>query len=120
MFFVILGLLLCVGLRAPDWSSWYGYSPTSAFTRVGVKRLGENDAEHTWTCSCCGRSFNSLPMDYAFAAPDNWFALSAAERATTRSKLDADLCVIDRNEYYVQGCLEIPVSDSPGIFVWGV
>ena len=76
--------------------------------------------EHTWTCSCCGRSFNSLPMGYAFAAPDNWVALSEAERANTRSKLDANLCVIDRNEYYVRGCLEIPISGSPEIFVWGV
>ena len=76
--------------------------------------------EHTWTCSCCGRSFNSLPMNYAFAVPANWFALSEAERVNTRSKLDANLCVIDRKEYYVRGCLEIPVSDSPEIFVWGV
>jgi hypothetical protein len=59
-------------------------------------------------------------MDYAFAAPDNWFALPEAERATTRSKLSADLCVIDRIEYYIRGCLEIPVSNSPETFVWGI
>ena len=60
-------------------------------------------------------------MSYAFAAPDNWFALSEADRATTsRAKLDANLCVIDRNEYYVRGCLEIPVSDAPETFVWGI
>jgi hypothetical protein len=25
-----------------------------AFTRVGDKRLGEDDVEHNWTCSCYG------------------------------------------------------------------
>jgi len=101
-------------------SGWVKLVMVTRQPRPSDKRLGENDVEHTWTCSCCGRSFNSLPMDYAFAAPDNWFALSEAERATTRSKLDANLCVIDRNEYYVRGCLEIPISDSPETFVWGV
>ena len=76
--------------------------------------------EYAWTCSCCGKKFNSLPMDYAFAAPDNWFALPEAERATTRSRLDADLCVIDGTQFYVRSCLEIPVSDNPRAFVWGV
>jgi Uncharacterized protein conserved in bacteria (DUF2199) len=40
------------------------------------------------------RSFNTLPMDYAFSAPRNWFGVPEAERAT-RAKLSADLCTID-------------------------
>ncbi len=73
----------------------------------------------TWTCSCCGQSFNTLPMDYAFAAPRNWFGLTEAER-TTRAKLTDDICTIDGNEHYVRGCLEIPVSDSSESLIWGV
>jgi len=75
--------------------------------------------EHAWTCSCCGRSFNSLPMDYAFSAPEigslyrKWNELPPAPSSM-------QTCVIDRNEYYVRGCLEMPVSDSPVLFVWGV
>jgi hypothetical protein len=72
-----------------------------------------------WTCSCCGQRFNTLPMDYAFAAPRNWFGLTEAER-TTRAKLTADFCTIDENEHYVRGCLEIPVSDSSESLIWGV
>ena len=75
--------------------------------------------DHAWTCSCCGRSFNTLPMDYAFSAPRNWFGVPEAERAT-RTKLSADLCTIDGNEHYVRGCLEIPVLDTSEAFVFGV
>jgi hypothetical protein len=58
-------------------------------------------------------------MDYAFSAPDNWFALTEAERAA-RAKLSPDLCMIDGVQHYVRGCLEIPVSDTKETFVWGV
>jgi hypothetical protein len=75
--------------------------------------------EFTWTCSCCGRSFDNLPMDYAFVAPRNWFGLTEAERAS-RAQLGSDLCTIDGREHYVRGCLEIPVIDSSESFVWGV
>jgi hypothetical protein len=51
----------------------------------------------TWICSCCDQSFDTLPMDYAFAAPRNWFGLTEAER-TTRAMLNNDICTIDRNE----------------------
>jgi hypothetical protein len=75
--------------------------------------------DFTWTCSCCGRRFNTLSMHYAFAAPRNWFGLTEAER-TIRAKLSEDVCIIDGKEYYVRGCLEIPVLDSSEILVLGV
>ncbi len=58
-------------------------------------------------------------MNYAVKAPRNWFGLPEAERET-RAKLSDDLCMIDGSEHYVRGCLEIPVLDSPELFVWGV
>jgi hypothetical protein len=58
-------------------------------------------------------------MDYAFAAPRNWFGLTEAERAT-RAKLTADICTIDGKEHYVRGCLEIPVSDCSESLISGV
>lgn len=74
--------------------------------------------DYRWTCSCCGTTFDTLPMDYAKMAPDAWFALAETERAT-RAKLSSDLCAIKGGEYYVRGCIEIPVTDSPELFVWG-
>jgi hypothetical protein len=58
-------------------------------------------------------------MDYAFAAPRNWFGLTEAERAT-RAKLPADICTIDGKQRYVRGCLEIPVSGSSENLIWGL
>ena len=74
---------------------------------------------YSWTCTCCGKSFDTLPMDYGFQGPDNWFALPVAER-TVRTQHDSDRCVIDGKEFYVRGCIEIPVTDSPETFVFGV
>lgn len=58
-------------------------------------------------------------MGYGFTAPRNWLELPEAERAT-RAKLTDDLCTIDDSEYYVRGCLEVPVSDSSESLIWGV
>jgi hypothetical protein len=79
----------------------------------------EDPVDHTWTCNCCGRIFETLPMDYGFAAPRNWFGLPEAVRAT-RAKLTDDVCTIDDTERYIRGCLEIPVSGSSESLVWGV
>ena len=73
----------------------------------------------TWTCKCCGRSFNSLPMSYAAEGPDNWYALSGPDRAA-RTSLGSDLCVIDQREFYVRGCVEVPVADCANPFVWNL
>ena len=75
--------------------------------------------QHTWTCRCCGQSFDTLPMEYAVPAPRNWFAIAEAERAT-RAQLTSDLCIIDGTERYVRGCLEVPVLDSPEHLEFGV
>lgn len=57
-------------------------------------------------------------MNYSFAAPHNWVALPEAEREA-RAILTDDLCTIGDNEFYVRGCLEIPVAGSPEPLVWG-
>jgi hypothetical protein len=41
-------------------------------------------------------------------------------RTDHRAKLSEDVCMIDGKEFYVRGCLEIPVSDSSEILVLGV
>jgi hypothetical protein len=74
---------------------------------------------HLWTCKCCGKQFNSLPMSFAPLAPDPWLAIPEAERAK-RGKIDSDLCVIDQEWFFVRGCVEIPVHGHRDAFVWGV
>ena len=37
-----------------------------------------------------------------------------------RTKLDSDVCLIDRKDIYVRGCLEIPIVGHDDHFTWGV
>ena len=75
--------------------------------------------EHAWTCRCCGRQFNTLPLDYAFEAPDQWFTVPEAEREA-RTRRSSDVCIIDREDFFVRGCVEIPVVGMSETFIWGV
>ena len=75
--------------------------------------------DYTWTCRSCGQQHRGLPLDFACRAPDPWFDVPEAERAV-RTKLDDDLCMIDRRDWFVRGCLEIPVHGLADKFRWGV
>lgn len=75
--------------------------------------------KRSWTCKCCGQTYDTLPLSYGSKAPDNWFGLPEAERAS-RATLTDDLCIIDERERYVLGCLEVPVEGLSEPFVWTV
>ena len=70
-------------------------------------------------CDTCGKFDAELPMDFAVATPFPSLAIPAAERSA-RCYLTSDVCVIDAKEFYIRGCLEIPVIDGPRPFAWGV
>jgi hypothetical protein len=74
---------------------------------------------YSWSCRCCGKQFQTLPLDFACRAPDPWFGVPETERGT-RSKLDSDVCIINQNSIFVRGCLEIPVLGSDERFIWGL
>jgi hypothetical protein len=75
--------------------------------------------DHAWTCRCCGRQFNTLPLDFACQGPDHWFQIPETERAA-RGRLDSDVCFIDDNDIFVRGCLEIPIIGQENCFIWGL
>jgi hypothetical protein len=72
-----------------------------------------------WTCSCCGRRFDSLLLDVAFAAPAYMDWMMPEERES-RIRLNEDLCVMDGEHYFIRSCLEVPVRGLDRPFVWGV
>jgi hypothetical protein len=74
---------------------------------------------HTWTCRCCGKQFDNLPLSFAFEAPDPWFQVPESEREQ-RAKRDSDVCIIDDKDIFIRGCLEIPVLGQHEKFIWGV
>lgn len=74
--------------------------------------------DYAWTCRCCGKQYNTLPLDVAFKAPDYWFQIPEPERGQ-HGELGPDACVID-DDLFVRGCLEIPIIGRDDRFVWGV
>ena len=73
----------------------------------------------SYVCSCCGETHEGLP-DIAFDRPAYAQDVPRAEQAT-RVELGTDLCVVDKQHYFIRGLIEIPSVDSPerlGIGVW--
>ena len=70
-------------------------------------------------CGTCGKFHAELPMDFAVETPYPYLVIPAEER-NSRCSLTSDVCVIDKKEFYIRGCLEIPVIDGPRPFGWGV
>ena len=75
--------------------------------------------DYTWTCRCCGKQFNTLPLDFAFHSPDQWVSIPETERKT-RVKKNDDICIIDDKDRFVRGCLEVPIAGSNEVFIYGV
>jgi hypothetical protein len=75
--------------------------------------------QYVWTCACCGKRYETLPMRYDLDAPSHWDGLPEAERES-RAKLHTDFCTIDDQYFFVRACLEIAVLGRPEPFVWGV
>jgi hypothetical protein len=72
---------------------------------------------YLWACRCCGRQYNTLPLDFAFDAPIYWQQLSEEERK--QAFLSSDICTIGEDRF-IRGCLEIPMLGREEHFVWGV
>jgi hypothetical protein len=73
---------------------------------------------HAWTCRCCGKQFATLPLDFVCEAPLQWGSLNEEDRLS-RGQIDSDRCRID-NDFFLRGCLEIPLLGMDEKFVWGV
>lgn len=73
----------------------------------------------TFPCSCCGEMLSGPPMAWHFDAPIAWSLLSARDRKR-RGELSTDLCVIDGEQFYLRGLVEIPVLECAEPFAWGV
>jgi hypothetical protein len=73
----------------------------------------------SWHCSTCGETHGDFPLSFAADFPDNYANLGDADRAA-RTIIGSDQCVIDEEQFYLRGCLEIPIQGSDEIFMWGL
>jgi hypothetical protein len=68
-------------------------------------------------CACCGEYHVGMPS-FGWDWPVPYLLVPEAERAQ-RVDIGPDYCVIDGQEFYVRGCLEIPVHEHGESFSWG-
>jgi len=69
-------------------------------------------------CSRCGEAHEGVP-GFGWDYPISYVAIPERERSE-RCSLTPDTCVIDGHNFFVRGCLEIPVLGGSDPFVWGV
>ena len=66
-----------------------------------------------WNCGICQEEHDELPMDIAYARPQHYFEIPAAERdqrALFNDETNADVCVIDGTVFLVRAFLPVPVE----------
>lgn len=69
-------------------------------------------------CSTCDEEHVGVPT-FGFLAPIQYLDVPEVEREE-RAFLTSDTCVIDGQDFFVRGCLEIPILGSDEHFSWGV
>jgi hypothetical protein len=74
--------------------------------------------DFSYRCRSCGELHADLP-DFAFGAPLHYTQISPADR-DAKAVLTTDTCSIAEEDFFVRGCLEIPVHGRPEPFTYGV
>ena len=72
----------------------------------------------SYRCSVCGESHEDLP-DIGMDKPDHWWDVPEEDRSE-RIFLTPDTCVIDDEDFFIRGVIEIPIRDYPHAFGFGV
>jgi hypothetical protein len=72
----------------------------------------------SFRCSVCGKSHEGLP-NIGTDKPDHWWDVPEEER-DQRIELTSDTCIIDNEEFFIRGVIEIHVHDHPEVFGFGV
>lgn len=72
-----------------------------------------------YLCRCCGKFHTELPMSYGSPVPDYCYDVPSEEQEH-RIKMNEDFCIIDDEYFFIRGCIEIPVIDGEGPFIWDV
>ena len=72
----------------------------------------------SFVCPHCGKTHVGWPTDQGYTLPDDVWAISEPERAA-RAKWTTDLCQMGERRF-IRGLLQIPFTDQPGYFGWGL
>lgn len=70
-----------------------------------------------FVCRTCGTIHDGPPLSFAAPAPDFWLPAMADDAGCL---LDADLCVIGGEQFFVRGLIEIPVWGTGKVFTYSM
>jgi hypothetical protein len=73
----------------------------------------------SFVCSSCGLEHAGVPLSFAADYPDPYANLSLDDR-DARAIAGSDQCIIDQREFYIRGCLELPILGADDVFLWGL
>jgi hypothetical protein len=74
------------------------------------KSFNSKKKRFSYTCSCCGKTYDEMPLCFGGEFPDYYFSVPPEERAT-RIELTESLCVIDQEHFFHRGRITIPITD---------
>lgn len=72
----------------------------------------------SYTCKTCGEIHEDLP-DIGVDKPDYWWGVPEEER-DERIELTEDTCIIDDEDFFIRGVIEIPILNENRRFGFGV
>ena len=75
--------------------------------------------QNSFLCSSCGLEHTGLPLSFAADYPDPYANLDREAREL-RAIAGSDQCIIDQEEFYIRGCLEVPIIGTSEVFLWGL
>jgi hypothetical protein len=73
----------------------------------------------SYRCFVCGELHEDLP-DIGMDKPDYWWSVPEAERERRVVLVGSDACIIDDEDFFIRGVIEIPIHDYPERFGFGV
>jgi hypothetical protein len=73
----------------------------------------------SYLCACCGKEHAEQPLSFAADFPDPYANLTLDAR-DARAIVSSDQCIIDGEQFYIRGCLELPIQGSDSVFLWGL
>lgn len=67
----------------------------------------------------CTHSEHELPIGYGSDAPIYYYNIPENERHQ-RFEINSDICIMDKEYYFIRGCIEIPIINNNEVFIWNV
>lgn len=80
--------------------------------------MSDGSNPNSFICATCGDRHEGVP-GLSFKAPFHYSQMTPDQQVSA-AFLDADVCSIGHEDFFVRGCLEIPVHGLEEPFVWGV